>query len=228
MGTDIVRILLRETGLLCLMATFGVAFSLAGCSDRHLPTTPAVKGIARGIYKTPPPGIDSVKGDCVGKLALAPFLPHLHLQAQPYPVVYDCASKTFDVLNSHDNLVVVADLTLTNDGYYMHQSQITDGIWHGEYYLYDRSGKEIGKLPQPDQPKVHDLILREQDVTYLKYYNDWDAATCSQDAPLEFDIITDDRKGKTVWKWSSKGKLKVSDMVATEKSMAEPPVGRFK
>jgi hypothetical protein len=205
-----------------------MAAVLAGCTDKRPPNSPAAKGIARGIYKTPPLGIDSVRGECVGKLAFAPFLPRLFLQAQPYPVVYDCASKTFDVLNSHDNLVVIADLTLTNDGYYMHQSQITDGVWHGEYYLYDHSGKEIGKLPQPDQPKVHDLILRAQDVTYLKYYDDWDAATCSQDAPLEFDIITDDRNGKTLWKWSSKGKLKTSDTVATPKSMAEPPAGRLK
>src|SRR5262245_17186298 len=123
--TAIVRIRLCEKGFLYPLAAFAALIALSACSDRRPPTPPAAKAIARGIWETPPPGIDSVKGECTGKLALAPFLPHRHLQAQPYPVVYDCASKTFDVLNSHDNIVAVTDLTLMNDGYYMHQSQIT-------------------------------------------------------------------------------------------------------
>jgi hypothetical protein len=224
-----VRIWLRERWFLSPLVAFFVVLAVSGCTDRRPPAAPQAKAIARGTYQTPPPGIDSVKGECVGKLALAPFLPHRYLQAPPYPVVYDCASKTFEVLNSHtNNLVVVADLTLTKDGYYMQQSAITDGLWHGEYYIYDRNGKEIRRLPRPDQPKVHDLILREQDVTYLWYYGDWDAATCRENAPLEFEIVTDDRNGKTLWKWSSKGKLKLSDLVATPRSMAEPPAGRAK
>jgi hypothetical protein len=212
----------------CCLAAFAAALALSACSDKRPPAPPAVKGPASGIYETAPPGIAAVRGECEGKIAFAPFVPHLYLQDAPYPVVYDCASKTFQVLPTPDNLVSVADLTLTKTGYYMHESRITDGVWHGEYYLYNRDGKEIGKLPHPDQPKVHDLILRDQDVTYIQYFDDWDAATCRSAAPLEFDIVTEDRSGKTLWKWSSKGKLKVTDSVATPQSMAEPPAGRLK
>ena len=213
--------------IMFLVACAMVLLLLSRGTDKRPELSFTAEAIPPGEYQKPL-GIDSVKGECVGKIALTPQVPELYFKFQPYAVVYDCASRTFEVLKSQKNVVAVEDLTLTKDGYYLHQSKITNGVWGGGYYVYDRSGNEIRELPRPSDPKVHSLIVRDQDVTYLNYFHDWDAATCSQGAPFEFEIITEDRQGNTLWKWPSKGHLKVSDEVATAQSIHLPSSGRLR
>ncbi len=187
--------------------------AVSGCAEKRIPQAISGKTVAPGIYSSPPLGIHSVNGECVGKVALTPALPHRHFEFQPYPLVYDCASKTFEVLNRPSDLLFIADLTLIDSGYYLHQSQIKNGQWQGGYHFYDRSGKETHRLPRPDSPKVHDLILTSQDITYLHYFNDWDSASCGQGALREFDIVTESLEGKILWKWTSKGQFGASEQV---------------
>lgn len=213
---------------LMLLVACAIALLLSRGTDKRPEFSFAAEAIPPGKYQAPPLGIDSVKGECVGKIALTPQVPELYFKFQPYAAVYDCAPKTFEVLKSQKDVVAVEDLTLTKDGYYLHQSKIANGVWSGGYYAYDRNGNEIRKLPRPDDPKFHGLIVRDGDVTYLNYFHDWDAATCSHGAPFEFEIVTEDRLGRTLWKWPSKGHLKVSDSVATAQSIHLPPSGRLR
>jgi hypothetical protein len=188
----------------------------------------AVETLRPGKYQTPPTGIDSVRGECVGEIALTPQVPRLYFKYRPYAAIYDCASKTFEVLKSQDDAASVEDLTLMKDGYYLHQSKLANGAWEGGYYVYDRNGNEIRKFPRPSDPKFHGLILRKHDLTYQNYFHDWNAATCSQGAPYEFEIVTEDRDGTTLWKWASKDHFKVSDEVATPESIHLPSAGKLR
>jgi Arylsulfotransferase (ASST) len=219
---------MRYVLLFVFLAAATIALLLSRGTYKHPEVHFTAETVAPGRYQIPPLGIDSVKGECVGKIALTPQVPEAYLNLQPYPVVYDCASKTFEVLERQTDLVALGDLTLTKDGYYLHQSKFTNDVWVGGYYFYGRSGNEILKLPRPDDPKYHSLIVREHDLTYLTYFHDWDAATCSQGAPFEFEIVTEDLQGSTLWKWKSKDHFKVSDNVATAKSMNLPSRGRLR
>jgi hypothetical protein len=185
----------------------------SGCGDS---STPSVQNaILPGIYSTAPPGIHEVRGECRGRIALTPGKPHATTDGHPYPLVYDCASRTFAVLNGRSGLRAMADLTLTPDGYYVFQ---TDGHRAG-YDAYDPAGRHIRALPRPNAPKVHDLIIREGEVMYIKYVPDWNAARCVRAAPLELEIVSENAEGERLWSWSSKGRFDVSHKTATRESM---------
>ena len=63
-------------------------------------------------------------------------------------------------------------------------------------------------MTQPADPKVHDLIVGDHDVTMIQYAHDWDSAGCGVPAALDIEIINKDFDGKVLWKWSSKGHFK--------------------
>ena len=155
-----------------------------------LPGPRALKTVAPGVYTSPPEGIAAVRGECTGKLTLTPAASHyLGATTFPYPVVYDCAAKTFTVLKSLPVLIFASDLTLTKDGYYLHLSRFVDGIETGSYFFYDSDGKQIREVTQPADPKVHDLIVGDRDVTMIQYAHDWDSAGCGVPAALDIEII---------------------------------------
>src|SRR5262249_15437898 len=161
---------------------------------------------APGVYTSPPEGIVAVRGECTGKLALTPAASHyLGATTFPYPVVYDCAAKTFTVLKSLPSLIFVADLTLTRHGYYEHLSRFVDNIETGSYFFFDHDGKQIRELAQPDDSKVHDLIARDHDVLMIQYEHSWDTARCGVPAELDVAIIQKDFDSRILWRWSSKG-----------------------
>jgi hypothetical protein len=223
--SKIIVLLLCEV-LICelvAVAPEGLRSSFAGPSLAAEPND-----IAPGIYESPPRGVDSVKGECVGRIALAPMVPEVRVPGTTYPLVYDCSSKTFEILKSDPDALFVQDLTLTKDGYYLHQSKITDGLWHGGYFFYDHDGRQIRALPRPNDPKMHDIIIDDQQITYLKYTPDWDSARCGYEAPVELEIITESLDGKVLWKWSSPGRVAVASKVATDKTMHMPTAGRIR
>src|SRR5260221_513929 len=97
-----------------------VAYGRFGTS--RPPGPRALKPVAPGVYHSPSPGIAAIKGECTGKLTLTPAGSHyLGATTLPYPLIYDCAAKTFTVLNGLPNLIFASDLTLTKEGYYLHQ-----------------------------------------------------------------------------------------------------------
>lgn len=182
-----------------------------------------LKAVAPGVYASPPPGIVSVKGECTGKLTLTPSGSHYQTATTySYPLVYDCASKTFTVLNSLPNLILAGDLTLTRDGYYLHQIRFADGVQTGGYFFYDRDGKEIRELPQPEDLKVHDMILGDRDATLVRYAEDWDSAGCGVPAALDMEIVKKSLDGEVLWKWSSRGHFTTAQRVSTDASMFAP------
>src|SRR5437868_3980271 len=100
---------------------------------RRIGTPPSVlrnlNTVAPGAYAGLPPGIAAVRGECGDKLALTPAASHyLGATTAPYPLVYDCATKTFTVLKSRPNPTFAADLTLTREGYYLHETRFVNGI----------------------------------------------------------------------------------------------------
>jgi len=207
--------------LLSRCAAIGLSGALSGCGGVYA-APPAATGIdisAPGISTTSPPGIHSVRGECAGRIALTPVVPHAGAEGRAQPLVYHCLSKKFEILNSGTGVVTLADLTLTRDGYYLHQTSRSGDSQRGGYFFYDHAGKQTGALPRPDDPAVHDLIVRDEDVTYIRYAPDWDSARCRSGAPLELELITERRRdGMALWKWSSKGQLDVSHNVATRES----------
>jgi hypothetical protein len=216
-------------GCLALAACVSSARSQTGADPVGIeviaPLTYKVPPPASGIYISPPPGIASVKGKCSGRLALTPFIPHsTDANGHPYAVVYDCAAQTFEVLKAQSDLVDASDLTLTKRGYYLHLSKITDGIWHGGYYWYDHDGNQVDELKRWEVPKVHDLIVRSADRTYLDYSLNEDSGSC-RGAPLELDVISESMEGKVIWKWSTKGRFDLDQEVASSGNALAPSVG---
>jgi hypothetical protein len=205
-----------------------IVLGLALAAYARFGTTPppgprALRTVAPGVHTSPPEGIAAVRGECTGRLTLTPAASHyLGATTFPYPVVYDCAAKTFTVLKSLPVLIFASDLTLTKDGYYLHLSRFVDGIETGSYFFYDSDGKEIREITQPADPKVHDLIVGDRDVTMIQYAHDWDSARCGIPAALDIEIINKSFDGKEFWKWSSKGHLNVDQRVSTDASMHEP------
>ena len=114
---------------------------------------------------------------------------------------FQVGTKTFTVLESLPSLVFASDLTLTKEGYYLHLSRFVDQIETGSYFFYDRNGNEIREVPQPADPKVHDLIVGDHDVTLIQYAHDWNSAGCGVPAALDIEIINKDFDGKVHWKW---------------------------
>lgn len=197
--------------------------------DRNIPVVGPrdLKAVAPGVYTSPPPGIASVKGECSGKLTLTPSGSHYQTATTySYPLVYDCASKTFMVLNSLPHLILAGDLTLTRDGYYLHQIRFTEAGQTGSYFFYDRDGKEIRELPQPKDLKVHDMILGDRDATLVRYAPDWDSAGCGVPAALDVEIVRKSFNGEILWKWSTKGHFNTAQRVSTDASMFAPKESR--
>jgi hypothetical protein len=211
-----------------------VALGLALLLYARFGTTPppgprALKTVAPGVYTDPPEGIVAVRGECTGRLALAPAASHyLGATTFPYPVVYDCANKTFTVLKSLPGLIFVGDLTLTKEGYYQNLSRFTDKGETGSYFFYDHDGNEIRAVTQPDDPKVHDLIVGDHDVLMIQYAHDWDTARCGVPAELDIAIIQKDFDGRILWKWSSKGHFTTDQRVSTDASMHVPRESRWR
>jgi Arylsulfotransferase (ASST) len=186
-----------------------------------------LKAVAPGTYASPTPGIVSVKGECTGKLTLTPSASHYQIATTySYPLVYDCASKTFTVLNALPGLILASDLTLTRDGYYLHEMRFADGIQVGSYFFYDRDGGEIRELPQPEDLKVHDMILGDHDATLVRYADDWDSARCGVPAALGVEIVRKSFTGEILWKWSTKGHFSTAQRVSTDASMFAPVQSR--
>ena len=168
------------TTLLARCAAIGLSGALSGCTGVYA-APPAATGIdisAPGIYRTPPPGIHSVRGECAGRIALTPVVPYAGAEGRAQPLVYHCLSKTFEIVSSGTGVVTLADLTLTRDGYYLHQTSRSGDRQRGGYFFYDSAGKQTGTLPRPDDPAVHDLVVRDEDVNYIRYAPDWDSARC--------------------------------------------------
>lgn len=211
-----------------------VILAVALAAYARFGTTPppgprALKTVAPGVYTSPPEGIAAVRGECTGRLTLAPAASHyLGATTFPYPVVYDCAAKTFTVLKSLPSLVFASDLTLTKQGYYLHLSRFVDQVETGSYFFYDHDGKEIREVTQPADPKVHDLIVGDHDVTMIQYAHDWDTAGCGVPAALDIEIINKDFDGKVLWKWSSKGHFNIDQRVSTDVSMHVPAERRWR
>src|SRR5215471_17677319 len=134
------------------IAALGLALLLYARFGTTPPPGPrALRTVAPGVYQSPPEGIVAVRGECSGKLTLTPAASHyLGATTFPYPMVYDCADKTFTVLKSLPSLIFVSDLTLTNDGYYQHLSRFTERGETGSYFFYDRDGNQIREVRQPD------------------------------------------------------------------------------
>jgi Arylsulfotransferase (ASST) len=198
---------------------------------RRAGTPPSVlrtlNSVAPGVSTGLPPGIAAVRGECTGKLTLTPAASHyLGATTAPYPLVYDCAAKTFTVLKSHPNLSFAADLTLTKEGYYLHETRFVNGIETGSYFFYDHDGNQIREVTQPADLKVHDFIVGERDVTSIQYAHDWDSAACGVPAALDIEIINRTFDDKVLWKWSSKGHLSTAQRVSTDASMHAPHESR--
>lgn len=205
-------------GGVAVLAVALAAYARFGAAEPPGPR--ALKTVAPGVYNSPPPGIVAVNGECSGKLALTPAASHYQSATTvPYPVIYDCAAKTFTVLKSLPNLTFAGDLTLTDNGYYLHENHFTERGETGSYFFYDREGDQIREVPQPADPKVHDLILGDHDVTMIQYAHDWDSAGCGVPAALEVEIINQDFEGKVDWKWSSKGHFNTAQTLATDASV---------
>ena len=176
-------------GGIAVLAAVLAAYARFGTTAPRL-----LKSIAPGVYTSPPPGIVAVRGECKGKLELTPAASHYRMATTvPYPVIYDCAAKTFTVLKSLPNLTFAGDLTLTDNGYYLHESRFTERGETGSFY--DREGNQIREVPQPADPKIHDLILGTHDVTMIQYAHDWDSAGSGVPAALEVEIIHQDFEG---------------------------------
>lgn len=187
-----------------------------GCTNESPTSAPVSQStFTPGIYRALPPGIDSVRGECTGKIALTPAKSDAKFAVQPYPLMYDCASKTFKILKSRTTSMFVYDLTLTERGYYMHQSVLGPGVRQGKYVFYDWNGNETGALLRPDHVKVHDTIVHPNHVTYIRYVPDADSANCDRRAPLELQLVTENREGKVQWSWTSKGRFDPSQRVPT-------------
>jgi hypothetical protein len=194
---------------------------------RRVGTPPSVlrtlKTVAPGVQTEPPPGIAAVRGECMGRLALTPAASHyLGATTAPYPLVYDCATRTFTVLKSRPNLTFAADLTLTREGYYLHETRFVNGVETGGYFFYDQYGNQIREVTQPADFKVHDLIVGDQDTTLIQYAHDWDSAACGVPAALDIEIVNKTFDDKVLWKWSSKGYLNTTQRVSSDASMHAP------
>jgi Arylsulfotransferase (ASST) len=224
----VVRIGLATKVAVGSVVVLALAISIYARTGNNAPVGPReLKAVAPGVYTSPPPGIVSVKGECSGKLTLTPSASHYQTATTySYPLVYDCASKSFTVLNGLPNLILASDLTLTNDGYYLHQMRFTERGQTGSYFFYDREGGEIRELPQPEDLKVHDMILGDQDATLVRYADDLDSAGCGVPAALDVEIVRKTFGGRIVWKWSSKGHFSVAQRVSTDASMYAPAESR--
>ena len=125
-------------GVVIIVAVALVVYRRAGTPPSILRT---LKTVAPGVQTELPPGIAAVRGECTGKLALTPAASHyLGATTAPYPLVYDCATKTFTVLKSRPNLTFAADLTLTKEGYYLHETRYVNGVETGGYFFFDQDG----------------------------------------------------------------------------------------
>src|SRR5258708_33825521 len=153
-------------GGLAIVAAALVAFARFGTTEPPGPTT--LKTVAPGVYTSPPPGIVPVNGECKGKLPLPPAASYYRVATTvPYPVIFDCAARTFTVLKSLPNPVFAGDLTLTNEGYYLHESRFTDRGETCSYLFYDRGGSEIREVTQAAGLTVHDQIERGRPLTLI-------------------------------------------------------------
>jgi hypothetical protein len=207
-------------GAVVIVAVALVVYRRVGSPPSVLRT---LKTVAPGVQTEPPPGIAAVRGECTGKLALTPAASHyLGASTAPYPLVYDCATRTFTVLKSRPNLTFAADLTLTREGYYLHETRFVKGVETGSYFFFDHDGNQVREVPQPADFKVHDLIVGDQDVTLIQYAHDWDSAACGVPAALDIEIINKTFDDKVLWKWSSKGHLSTAQRVSTDASMHAP------
>jgi Arylsulfotransferase (ASST) len=204
-------------GGIVVLAVALVVYGRVGTPPSGLRT---LKTVAPGVYTEPPPGIAAVRGECTGKLELTPAASHyLGATTVPYPLVYDCAARTFTVFKSLPNLTFAADLTLTREGYYLHETRFDNGIETGSYFFYEHDGNQIREVTQPADLKVHDLIVGDHDVTMIQYAHDWDSAACGVPAALDIEIINKTFGDKVLWKWSSKGHLNTAQRVSTDASM---------
>ena len=121
-------------GGIAVLALALAAYARFGTTEPPGPR--ALKTVAPGVYSSPPPGIAAVNGECRGRLALTPAASHyLGATTFPYPVVYDCAAKTFTVLKSLPNLIFASDLTLTKEGYYLQESRFVDRVRDRQLFL---------------------------------------------------------------------------------------------
>jgi Arylsulfotransferase (ASST) len=221
------RVAKATVGGVVVLAVALVAYARLGTTPPSGPR--ALRTVSPGVYASPPEGIAAVRGECTGKLTFTPAASHYQgATTFPYPVVYDCAAKTFTVLKSLPSLVFASDLTLTKEGYYLHLMRFVDQIETGSYFFYDHDGNEIREVPQPADPKVHDLIVGDHDVTSIQYAHDWDSAGCGVPAALDIEIINEDLDGKVLWKWSSKGHFNIGQRVSTDTSMRAPVERRWR
>jgi hypothetical protein len=220
----VARVAMLAIGAAIIVAVALGVYRRAGTPPSVLRT---LTSVAPGVSTELPPGIAAVRGDCTGKLTLTPAASHyLGATTAPYPLVYDCAAKTFTVLKRHPNLTFAADLTLTKEGYYLHETSFVNGVETGSYFFYDHDGNQIREVMQPEDLKVHDLIVGERDVTSIQYAHDWDSAACGVPAALDIEIINRTFDDKVLWKWSSKGHLSTSQRVSTDASMHAPRESR--
>lgn len=214
--------------VLTLAISFGESVEAASEVPKSGRGVIAAEAPAPGTYASLPPGVHAVTGTCSGAIAITPFIPYLAGKGSAYPAVYDCESKTFEVLSAPANHMSLADLTQTEDGFYFYSNSFENNVFEGQYALYDLSGKLRRVLFRPNDAKVHDMILRGREITYIRYVPDWDASSCGRGVPLEVEVVTEDQDGNQLWTWTSKGRLNREHNVGTDGSMHVPQVGRLR
>jgi hypothetical protein len=202
------------------------AVLLIGCERTPQPakaTATPQAGIVNGL----PPGVASVAGSCSGVIALTPSRSSAQGFDISYPLVYRCATGTFEVPGTDGALPGgsrVGDLTIRPNGYYMHSFRTVDLVRHGAYMFFDKQGKLLKRVAPPDMD-AHDVIPSTDSLLYMRYVPDRAAASCRSRAVVELELIEEDNSGKQRWAWQSRGKIQPGWKVSTEENVllaAEP------
>lgn len=144
-----------------------------------------------------PPAIQSVKGDCRGRIAITPSN-----KQGTTALIYHCKDRRFEAVKLKQS---GGDLTLVPGGYYISQNQQSDVLIQGKYTIFRSDGSEKFSLSRNDLD-VHDIIFEDDSVTYLKYVPDRKHSSCfGQDPNSHLEIVQEDFAGKIIWAWSSEG-----------------------
>jgi hypothetical protein len=144
-------------------------------------------------YDKFPPSIQSVKGDCKGRIAITPFN-----EKEVTALIYNCKDRKFEAVKHSGG-----DLTLLPDGYYIGKSLQSDVLLEGNYTMYRGDGSEKFSISR-QYLDLHDIIFEDDSVTYIKYIPDTKKSSCfGEVTPVHVEIIQEDYAGKILWRWSS-------------------------
>src|SRR5258708_2723193 len=157
-----------------------------------------------------PKAIARTFGECKGKILITPTgRSEAGDVSESTLLIYDCASKNFELLKKAPGPNQFGDLTAVKNGYYYTSTVFVDGVLYGEFRKIDATGREAESMRRRDLD-LHDFILEDSTRLYMKYVPGVDSLSCLDRVPLHSELVEESTAGQVTWKCPSTSTITLS------------------